>query len=139
MLETQPGSMAADPDPPFFSLDDPISLSLMAMVERLMLVDEEPRGMVYGFIPRGIEEPVTRDSPRKTRRFLLQGRRRSWPRCSDFCCARAIPAESALCGMVRTTYLKRGPTGQSVRAACVRMRTRPQDDHDGATRNDLAR
>jgi hypothetical protein len=45
----------------------------MAMVERLMLVDEEPRGMVYGFIPRGIEEPVTRDSPRKTRRFLLTG------------------------------------------------------------------
>jgi hypothetical protein len=34
--------------PPFFSLDDPTSLfSLMAMVERLMLVDEEPRGMVY--------------------------------------------------------------------------------------------
>jgi hypothetical protein len=36
------------------------SLPLMVMVERLRHVDEEPRGMVYGFIPRGIEVPVAR-------------------------------------------------------------------------------
>jgi hypothetical protein len=33
---------------------------MVIMVERLMLVDEGPRGMGYGFIPRGIEVQVAR-------------------------------------------------------------------------------